>query len=153
MVMSATMATMPVMLMQIVPTLLVLIFVPVRKDTLEMESHTKVIRIIISIRRDSYSYHNLVVIAWFSLPNFVFMSVYLFFQISTSATMESMLVTCINTNGSHNCICNKGYFGNGKSCQGIYNSLWQAETPALETPYYGKFALSTQLIKVKLSSN
>ena len=57
------MATMPVMLMQIVPTLLVLIFVPVRKDTLKMESHTKVIKIIISIRRDSYSYHNLVVIA------------------------------------------------------------------------------------------
>lgn len=27
------------------------------------------------------------------------------------------------------------------------------ETPALETPYYGKFALSTQLIKVKLSFN
>lgn len=64
MVMSATMATMPVMLMQIVPiALLVLIIVPVRKDTLEMESHTKVIRIIVSIRRDSYSYHNLAVIA------------------------------------------------------------------------------------------
>ena len=62
--MSATMATMPVMLMQIVPiALLVLIIVPVRKDTLEMESHTKVIRIIVSIRRDSYSYHNLAVIA------------------------------------------------------------------------------------------
>ena len=58
------MATMPVMLMQIVPiALLVLIIVPVRKDTLEMESHTKVIRIIVSIRRDSYSYHNLAVIA------------------------------------------------------------------------------------------
>ena len=27
------------------------------------------------------------------------------------------------------------------------------EMPALETPYYGKFALSTQLIKVKLSFN
>ena len=88
------MATMPVMLMQIVPiALLVLIIVPVRKDTLEMESHTKVIRIIVSIRRDSYSYHNLAIIAGFSLPNFVFMSVYLFFQISTSAAMESMLVT------------------------------------------------------------
>ena len=131
--MSATMATMPVMLMQIVPTLLVLIFVPVRKDTLKMESHTKVIKIIISIRRDSYSYHNLVVIAWFSLPNFVFMSVYLFFQISTSAAMESMLVTCINTNGSHNCTCNKGYFGNGKSCQGIYNSGNLVLTTGLKT--------------------
>ena len=29
----------------------------------------------------------------------------------------------------------------------------KVETPALETPYYGKFALSTQLIKVKLSFN
>ena len=93
MVMSATMATMPVMFMQIVPTLLVLIFVPERKDTLEMESHGKVIRIIISIRRDSYCHHNWAVIAWFSRPNFVYMSIYLFFQISTSAAMESMLAT------------------------------------------------------------
>ena len=65
MVMSATMATMPVMLMQVVPTLLVLIFVPVKKGYIgDGEScHGMVIRIIISIRRDSYCYHNLAVIA------------------------------------------------------------------------------------------
>ena len=29
--------------------------------------------------------------------------------------------TCVNFDGGHRCVCNKGYYGNGTNCTGKWN--------------------------------
>ena len=79
--------------MRIVQTLMAHTPAPVRKDTLEKESHAEVKLVRLWKKQNNCSSE---IIALLS---------------------NKLNANCTNTNGSHNCICKKGYIINGQPCQ------------------------------------
>ena len=45
-------------------------------------------------------------------------------ECSTNSDGCSVNARCYNTEGSHICICNLGFSGNGNSCSGVYQIVF-----------------------------
>ena len=127
------MATMFAMSIRTVRTQMVLTFVLARKDTLEMDSHVKVIKSSLHYLKQAALHINYrpwelahTFQACFHAPLSYFYCVTSFTSLMLLAIDEcsngshdcDVNANCTNTNGSHSCTCKEGYSGKGESCQG-----------------------------------
>ena len=131
--MSVVMVTMFAMLIQTVTTQMVLIFVLVRKDTPEMESHVKVNKSSLHYLKQAALHINncswklaliletccLAPLSYFYDHTFCISLMLLDIdECSNGSHYCDVNANCTNTNGSHSCTCKEGYTGKGESCQG-----------------------------------
>ena len=120
--MNAAIEAMIVTSMRIVLTLMAPIAAPVRKDTLEQESHAKVNQIRLRKKQNNRSPEIIALLSDKLAKIFFLYSVTLCKSITFTDTDEcndnshvcDANVNCTNTNGSYNCICKEEYIINGQ---------------------------------------
>ena len=131
--MSVAVATMFAMLIRTVTTHMVLIFVPAKKDTLEMDSHVKVNKSSPHYLKQAALHINncpwklaLILETCCHAPLSYFYDHTFCISLMLPDIDEccngshdcDVNANCTNTNGSHSCTCKEGYTGKGESCQG-----------------------------------
>ena len=104
---------------------------PVRKDTLEKESHVKV-RLGQTLKKSRITVHH----KFYSVTHcksIVFTDIN-----ECNDDVCDANANCTNTNGSHNCICQEGYIRDGQSCQ---CRLEQRYLMSSKTPFHNQNCL------------
>ena len=121
------------MLIPTVTSQMVLIFVPAKKDTQEMDSHVKVNKSSLHYLKQAalnISYRSWKLahvletcfhapLSYFYLITFYTLLMFLDIDECSNGSHDcDVNANCTNTNGSYSCTCEEGYTGKGESCQG-----------------------------------
>ena len=130
--MSVAMATMFAMLIPTVTTQMVLIFVPAKKDTLEMDSHVKVNKsslhylkqAALNINYRPWKLTHILETCFYAplsyfycVPSYTSLMLLDIDECSNGSHDCDVNANFSNINGSHSCTCKEGYTGKGESCQ------------------------------------